>query len=222
MTMRTRRLLGVLLLCCTGCASTGGFAFFAAPALPVVQHTEPCASVLKPTAENVAIEVASIRRGVRGGSFILAIQNKSKDQALMIDWSKLTLRLGNGQFRPPMTDEEFLKLGLEFGFRAYGWDDDAMRQKTPDVTYPVRGEFVRLKHGETLKLAVHFGAPEDEDTILASFDEAFAWEGLDFRRLGPVTPAVRCAIQLPCLNPPKTTSWWPDWLHVGVMLSNGN
>jgi hypothetical protein len=204
-----------------GCETTGGLAFFAATPPPVASATNNCGEVLKPTATDVDVEIESVRRGSRGGSLVLRLHNDSADKALMLDWSKISVRLGNGQFRRPMTDDEFLQLALEFTFPAYGWSQEALKRELPDLVYPQRGEVRRLKPGEELAIMLHFGAPGEEATLLLSLEQALTWETADGTRPVAVLPAVRCAVNLPSLTDGKPPTWWPGWVHVGVFATNG-
>jgi hypothetical protein len=249
--MRGRWTLLLLLLPLSGCASMEGFGVLAAWSIPVVRtekekplaeatavdpaeqsdaetppnpeepRPESLARWAAPLPEGMDVSIDTLRRGPRGGSFILRVKNTARDQALMLDWSRVVFRLGNGQFRKPITDNDFLQLCMEFGFAAYGWSEIDLKTRTPGVAYPLRGEIHRLKPGESLALTLHFGAPEQETSLFFDLGQALSWETLDGQPLGTVEPGVRGSLGLPPIAPPRPPSWWPDWLHVGVFISNG-
>ncbi|MCS6976448.1 MAG: hypothetical protein NZM31_05490 [Gemmatales bacterium] len=201
----------------SGCTTLGSFSVFE-PVEPKTAHLEHPSAVVRNAPAEVRLAVEQLRRGTRGGSFVLRIENASEDRDLFLDWGQIAYRLGSGQRRQPMSDQDFLKMGTEFGYAAYGWSAEAMRKKWAEV-YPSPGDIYRLEPGQTLTILMHFGAGENERTLTMSLENALFWETRDGTR-SPIEPPVQFVISLPSLEADESGSSWPSWLHVGFFVTN--
>lgn len=217
--------LAVLILFCglaflttgvSGCTTLGSFRVFD-PVEPRTAHLQQPSVAVRDLPADIRLGVEHLRRGSRGGSFVLCIENASEDRDLIVQWNRLGYRLGSGQRRQPMSDQDFLKMCVQFGFAAYGWSAEATRQKWAEV-YPSPGDVYRIEPGQSLTILMHFGASEQERTLNLSFDQALWWESREGNRVG-IEPAPHCVISLPPLEEIED-EFWPSWLHVGFFVTN--
>lgn len=200
-----------------GCSMFGTFSVFQ-PVEPATAYRPEAEAVVRDAPPGVRLAVEHLRRGSRGGSFVLRVENQSEDRVLALDWSRIGYRLSSGQRRRPMSDSDFLKMGSEFGFAAYGWNSEAMRSRWADA-YAVPGEIYRLEPGKSLTLLMHYGAGELETRLTVSLEEALWWEGPDGHRQPISSPPPQVLVVLPPLVEPKE-SFWPDWFQVGFFVTN--
>jgi hypothetical protein len=202
-------MVALLLAGVAGCQSPQLLVAPPAPvsATPMVEY-----QVLEPTPAQVHVRLDQIGRGPRGGVLRLTLRNENAESDLLLDFSKAGIRLGNGQHRKCIDSQRFAQLCQEFGAAAYGHTDDA--GEWPLIS---PGTIYRLKPGEEIALAIAFGAPELESSIVLALDA----QALYFEGQGDTPQALRLRIQLPDVSRWKNPPWWPDWLHVGVVATNG-
>ncbi len=210
--------LAFLMAGVSGCTTLGSFSVFEPIEPRTVCVQQPAAAVRDVPAE-MRLAVEHLRRGSRGGSFVLRVENASEDRDLFVDWDRIAYRLGSGQRRRPMSDQDFLKMGVQFGYAAYGWSAEDLRQKWAEI-YPSSGGVYRIEPGQSLTLLMHFGAAEQERTLSMLFDQALWWETRDGQHLS-IDPAPHCIITLPPLQENKE-EFWPSWLHVGFFVTNSS
>jgi hypothetical protein len=204
-----------------GCETTNGFLAFEVDLPPMVVTSAPHAQIMPPAPPHIGARLIALQRGVRGGTAVLALKNTRTDGAeLVLDWAKLSIRLSSGQFRKAMDDDEYLKVAMQFDFRAYG--DQTRDKNNPDQPpriYPHHGEVYRIKPGEEMVIALHFGAPAEEKSMMLSFQEALHWENAAGAEA--ITPALQMAVQLPSLSEePKEGSYWPKWMQLNLEFGN--
>ncbi len=179
--------------------------------------------VLEPVPTQVDVRLDQVCRGPRGGVLRLSLRNTGAEAALLLDWSKATLRLGNGQYRKCIDRDRFVQLCGEFGAAAYGFADEA-GQLADEAGWPfiTAGAIHRLKPGEELRFAVPFGAPEEETLLTLTIDhQALYAEGRTERLSHPLRMRVELPNAPQWRNPDWAKGWWPDWLHLGVVVTNG-
>jgi hypothetical protein len=176
--------------------------------------------VIQPAPEQAEVQVRALTRGSRGGCLQLSVTNHAPDATLVVDWTKVRIRLSNGQARQAMLREQFAELCAEFGAEAYGVAPGQLPGPLPPVetVHPLPPTGFP---GNEVQLPLVFGAPADVTGLVLNFESALTWESAD----GAATltdPPLCIAVRLPDLSPEQIhPPWWPDWLHVGVVLSNG-
>ncbi len=197
----------------SGCSMTS---WFVQPTnLPPVATDQPRFQVLPPQGAEAEVHVERVCRGTRGGVLLLAIGNRNPAQELVYDWQKLSLRLGNGQFRECVSRSKLDELCREFPAEAYGLSGE---ETDASWRWPVEGEVVRIAPGMMQRVAVPFGAGADQDRLALILDEAITHAETGRPLHSPIRVLVMLPPVLPC-NPPP--AWWPRWLHFNAVVTGG-
>jgi hypothetical protein len=201
-----------------GCQPLGG-AFLAPAAEPAVVATQaPAYQVGEPAPAGVEVQVRELARGERGACLLVTVRNTMPAGTLAVDWSRLRIRLAGGQYRHAITRQQLARLTAEFSARSYGLGGSP---SAAAELLPADGEVTRLAPGQERELLVCFGVPPEERGCLLLFEPALHWQRGDGEPALSFGLPLNVAVQLPKVTTEfDRPAWWPDWLHVGVVISS--